>query len=83
MRDGDDALHHCRVRQLRHTRHDIADGVQILFFRFHVHADMHETTLELGFRFLEPAIFCQRFASHGQQQLFSLQILFLAVLIRK
>src|SRR4029453_5346227 len=74
----DDAFHHGGVRKLRQSRDDVADRVQAFLGSLHVLADVNESALDFRFGLFEAAVFRQRHAAHGQQQLFRLQRLRLA-----
>src|SRR5271154_7627468 len=77
----DNAFHHGRVCQLRHSGNDIPDGVQPRLVGFAGGPYVHEAAIEFGLGFLQAAIFRHGFAAHGQQQFLGLQSLRFAVLV--
>ena len=68
--DGDDAFHRSGVRELRKPGDDIADGIEMRLGGFQIRVGVDESALELGFCFLEAAIFGERAAAHGDQNFF-------------
>src|SRR5690242_679885 len=81
--DRDNTLHHRGVRQLWHARNNITDSEQSLLVCFHVGTGVDEAALDLGFRFLQAAIFRHWFTADRKEQLFRLDRLRLAVLVLK
>ena len=54
--DGDDAFHGRGVRQLRHARDDVADGVDVRLVGLHVRPDVHEAALDFRARLFQAEI---------------------------
>src|SRR5260370_12445160 len=79
--DGDDALHHSGVRELRQAGDNVPDGVEAGLGGFHELIDVDEAALDFGFGFFEAAIFGHGFATDGEQKFFGLKRLRFTVLV--
>src|ERR1017187_9838022 len=80
-RGDDQAGHRARVRQQRHSGDDIADGVDARLGRLHPLVSRDEAAVRLDIGLVQPDVRGARQAADGDQHLFRLLGLRLAVLV--